>query len=86
MKHLGWPDGHITSVASVYKSSRQQLRDVIGESCSLFSFAPLIGSSLPRLVKLECSLLELNAETTDPSSVDFSHRVAYYNVALHVCV
>ena len=84
MKHLGWPDGHTTSVASVYESSRQRLRDAIGEPCTLFSFTSLIGSSLPRLVKVECSLLELNMETTDPSSVDFSHRIAYYNVALHV--
>ena len=73
MKHLDWPDGHTTSVASVYESSRQRLRDAIGEPCS----------SLPRLMKVECSLLELNMETTDPSSVDFSHRIAYYNVALH---
>ena len=84
MKHLGWPDGHITSVASVYESSRQRLRDAIGESCTHLSLVPSIGSSLPKLVKVECSLLELNAEATAPSSVDFSHRLAYYNVALHV--
>ena len=85
MKHLGWSNDHITSVASIFESSRQQLRDALGESCSLFSLVITLGSSLPRLVKVECSLLELKNEEDDhPPFVDFSHRLAYYNVTFHV--
>ena len=83
MKHLGWSDDLVTSVAAVYESSRQSLRVSIEEPCNLLSFAYDVGFSLPKLVKLECSLLELNTEE-DPSLIDFSHRLANYNVTLHV--